>query len=157
MAIQDSINQMLGTAAAAAFAANKTIGQDLDAETNENVKFSNEILQETQVKEMQDAKTKIDALNSQEQQLSKQMLEKHPRNEKGQFISQMEHQENISKKLTEVNKDLEMARKAQQTLQQKQKLQLALRQATDKQITTLQTRRGLLGKVKANRFSWEEL
>ena len=133
MAIQDSINQMLGTAAAAAFAANKTIGQDLDA------------------------KTKIDALNSQEQQLSKQMLEKHPRNEKGQFISQMEHQENISKKLTEVNKDLEMARKAQITLQQKQNLQTALRQATDKQISTLQTKRGLLGKVKANRFSWEEL
>ena len=157
MAIQDSINQMLGTAAAAAFAANKTIGQDLDAETNENVKFSNEILQETQAKEMQDAKTKIDALNSQEQQLSKQMLEKHPRNEKGQFISQMEHQENISKKLTEVNKDLEMARKAQITLQQKQNLQTALRQATDKQISTLQTRRGLLGKIKANRFSWEEL
>ena len=157
MAIQDSINQMLGTAAAAAFAANKTIGQDLDAETNENVKFSNEILQETQAKEMQDAKTKIDALNSQEQQLSKQMLEKHPRNEKGQFISQMEHQENISKKLTEVNKDLEMARKAQITLQQKQNLQTALRQATDKQISTLQTRRGLLGKVKANKLSWEEL
>ena len=157
MAIQDSINQMLGTAAAAAFAANKTIGQDLDAETNENVKFSNENLQETQAKEMQNAKTKIDALNSQEQQLSKQMLEKHPRNEKGQFISQMEHQAKVSKKLTEVNKDLEMARKAQQTLQQKQKLQLALRQATDKQITTLQTRRGLLGKVKANKLSWEEL
>ena len=157
MAIQDSINQMLGTAAAAAFAANKTIGQDLDAETNENVKFSNENLQETQAKEMQDAKTKIDALNSQEQQLSKQMLEKHPRNEKGQFISQMEHQENVSKKLTEVNKDLEMARKAQTTLQQKQNLQTALRQATDKQISTLQTRRGLLGKVKANKLSWEEL
>ena len=157
MAIQESINQMLGTAAAAAFAANKTIGSDLDAETNENIKFSNEILQETQAKEMQDAKTKIDALNSQEQQLSKQMLEKHPRNEKGQFISRMEHQENVSKKLTEVNKDLEMARKAQITLQQKQNLQTALRQATDKQISTLQTRRGLLGKVKANRFSWEEL
>ena len=157
MAIQDSINQMLGTAAAAAFAVNKTLGQDLDAETNENVKFSNENLQETQAKEMKEAKTKIDALNSQEQQLSKQMLEKHPRNEKGQFISQMEHQMNVSKKLSEVNKDLEMARKAQQTLQQKQNLQLALRQATDKQITTLQTRRGLLGKVKANRFSWEEL
>lgn len=157
MAIQDSINQILGTAAAAAFAANKTIGQNLDAETNENVKFSNENLQKTQAKEMQDAKTKIDALNSQEQQLSKQMLEKHPRNEKGQFISQMEHQAKVSEKLTEVNKDLEMARKAQTTLQQKQKLQLALRQATDKQITTLQTRRGLLGKIKANRFSWEEL
>ena len=157
MAIQDSINQMLGTAAAAAFAANKTIGSDLDAETNENVKFSNEYLQEKQAKEMQDVKTKIDALNSQEQQLSKQMLEKHPRNEKGQFISQMEHQENVSKKLTEVNKDLEMARKAQTTLQQKQNLQTALRQATDKQISILQTRRGLLGKVKANRFSWEEL
>ena len=157
MAIQDSINQMLGTAAAAAFAANKTIGQDLDAETNENVKFSNEMLQETQVKQMEEAKTKIDALNKQEQQLSKSMLDKHPRNEKGQFISQMEHQQNVSEQLSKVNKDLEMARKAQQTLQQKQKLQLALRQVTDKQISTLQTRRGLLGKVKANRFSWEEL
>ena len=157
MAIQDSINQMLGTAAAAAFAANKTIGQDLDAETNENVKFSNENLQQKQAKQMEEAKTKIDTLNKQEQELSKQMLEKHPRNEKGQFISQMEHQAKVSEQLTKVNKDLEMARKAQQTLQQKQKLQLALRQATDKQITTLQTRRGLLGKVKANRFSWEEL
>ena len=157
MAIQDSINQMLGTAAAAAFAANKTIGQDLDAETNENVKFSNENLQETQAKQMEEAKTKIDTLNKQEQELSKQMLEKHPRNEKGQFISQMEHQMNVSKKLSEVNKDLEMARKAQTTLQQKQKLQLALRDATNKQISTLQTRRGLLGKVKANKLSWEEL
>ena len=154
---QNAVNSLLGTAAAAAFAANKTIGQDLDVETDANVKFSNENLQETQAKEMQDAKTKIDALNSQEQQLNKQMLEKHPRNEKGQFISQMEHQENISKKLTEVNKDLEMARKAQTTLQQKQNLQTALRQATDKQISTLQTRRGLLGKVKANKLSWEEL
>ena len=154
---QNAVNSLLGTAAAAAFAANKTIGQDLDVETDANVKFSNENLQETQAKEMQDAKTKIDALNSQEQQLNKQMLEKHPRNEKGQFISQMEHQENVSKKLSEVNKDLEMARKAQTTLQQKQNLQTALRQATDKQISTLQTRRGLLGKIKANRFSWEEL
>ena len=150
-------SKLIDTAAVAAVAANKTIGQDLDVETNQNVKFSNENLQKEQAKQMEEAKTKIDALNSQEQQLSKQMLEKHPRNEKGQFISQMEHQEKVSKKLTEVNKDLEMARKAQQTLQQKQKLQLALRQATDKQITTLQTRRGLLGKVKANRFSWEEL
>ena len=64
---------------------------------------------------------------------------------------------NVSKKLTEVNKDLEMAKKAQQSLKEKQNLQIALRQATDKQISTLQTRRGLLGKVKANRFSWEEL
>ena len=154
---QNAVNSLLGTAAAAAFAANKTIGQDLDVETDANVKFSNENLQETQAKEMQDAKTKIDALNSQEQQLNKQMLEKHPRNEKGQFISQMEHQENISKKLTEVNKDLEMARKAQTTLQQKQNLQTALRDATNKQISKLQARRGLLGKVKANKLSWEEL
>lgn len=157
MAIQDSINQMLGTAAAAAFAANKTIGQDLDAETNENVKFSNENLQKTQAKQMEEAKTKIDILNKQEQELSKQMLEKHPRNEEGKFIPRMEHQAKVSEQLSKVNKDLEMARKAQQTLQQKQNLQLALRQATDKQITTLQTRRGLLGKIKANRFSWEEL
>ena len=157
MAIQDSINQMLGTAAAAAFAANKTIGQDLDAETNANVKFSNENLQETQAKQMESKNKLIDALNSQEQQLSKQMLEKHPRNEKGQFISQMEHQENVSKKLIEVNKDLEMARKAQQSLQEKQKLQLALRDSTNKQISSLQKRGGLLGKVKANKLSWEEL
>ena len=157
MAIQDSINQMLGTAAAASFALNKTIGQDLDAETNANVKFSNENLQETQAKQMESKNKLIDALNSQEQQLSKQMLEKHPRNEKGQFISQMEHQENVSKKLIEVNKDLEMARKAQQSLQEKQKLQLALRDSTNKQISSLQKRGGLLGKVKANKLSWEEL
>lgn len=157
MAIQDSINQMLGTAAAAAFAANKTIGQNLDAETNENVKFTNENLQKTQAKQMEEAKTKIDTLNKQEQELSKQMLEKHPRNEKGQFISQMEHQMNVSKKLSEVNKDLEMARKAQQSLKEKQNLQTALRDATNKQISKLQARRGLLGKVKANKLSWEEL
>lgn len=154
---QNAVNSLLGTAAVATYALNKTLGQDLDVETDANVKFANENLQETQAKEMQDAKTKIDALNSQEQELSKQMLEKHPRNEKGQFISQMEHQANVSKQLTEVNKDLEMAKKAQQSLKEKQKLQLALRQATDKQISNLQARRGLLGKVKANRFSWEEL
>ena len=138
MAIQDSINQMLGTAAAAAFAANKTIGQDLDAETNENVKFSNENLQETQAKEMQDVKTKIDALNSQEQQLSKQMLEKHPRNEKGQFISQMEHQQNVSKQLTEVNKDLEMARKAQDVINNKLATRVQLGKAVETRKTQLE-------------------
>ena len=154
---QNAVNSLLGTAAVGTYALNKTLGQDLDVETDANVKFSSENLQETQAKEIQDAKTKVDALNSQEQQLSKQMFEKHPRNERGQFISQMEHQMNVSKKLTEVNKDLEMARKAQTTLQQKQNLQTALRQATDKQISNLQTRRGLLGKVKANKLSWEEL
>ena len=154
---QNAVNSLLGTAAVGTYALNKTLGQDLDVETDANVKFSNENLQETQAKEMQDAKTKIDALNSQEQQLSKQMFETHPRNEKGQFISQMEHQMNVSKKLTEVNKDLEMARKAQETLQQKQNLQTVLRDATNKQISKLQTSRGLLGKVKANKLSWEEL
>ena len=154
---QNAVNSLLGTAAVGTYALNKTLGQDLDVETDANVKFSNENLQETQAKEIQDAKTKVDALNNQEQQLSKQMLDKHPRNEKGQFISQMEHQMNVSKKLSEVNKDLEMARKAQQSLKEKQNLQTALRQATDKQISNLQTRKGLLGKIKANKLSWEEL
>ena len=77
---QNAVNSLLGTAAVGTYALNKTLGQDLDAETNQNVEFSNENLQETQAKQMEEAKTKIDALNSQEQQLSKQMLEKHPRN-----------------------------------------------------------------------------
>ena len=154
---QNAVNSLLGTAAAAAFAANKTIGQDLDVETDANVKFSNENLQKEQAEEMESKNKLINVLNNQEQQLSKSMLEKHPRNEEGQFISQMEHQMNVSKKLSEVNKDLEMARKAQQSLQEKQKLQTALRDATNKQISKLQLRRGLLGKVKANKLSWKEL
>ena len=61
----------------------------------------------------------IDNLNLKEQELSKSMLDKHPRNEKGQFISQMEHQQNVSNQLTEVNKDLEMARKARDVIENK--------------------------------------
>ena len=61
----------------------------------------------------------INNLNVREQELSKSMLDKHPRNEKGQFISQMEHQQKVSNQLTEVNKDLEMARKAQDVIQNK--------------------------------------
>ena len=154
---QNAVNSLLGTAAVGTYALNKTLGQDLDAQTNENVKFSNEDLKEKQVTEMQNAETKIDTLNKQEQLLSKQMFEKHPRNEKGQFISQMEHQQDIGNRLSKVNNDLEMAKKARKSLEEKQVLQTALRQATDKQISNLQAKRGLLGKVKANRFSWEEL
>ena len=61
----------------------------------------------------------IDNLNVQEQELSRSMFNTHPRNEKGQFISQMEHQQNVSKQLTEVNKDLEMARKARDVIENK--------------------------------------
>ena len=61
----------------------------------------------------------IERLNEQEKELSGSMFEKHPRNEKGQFISQMEHQQNVSKQLTEVNKDLEMARKARDVIDNK--------------------------------------
>ena len=154
---QNAVNSLLGTAAVGTYALNKTLGQDLDAETDANVKFSNENLQEKQAKQMEEAKTKIDTLNKQEQQLSKQMLEKHPRNEKGQFISQMEHQAKVSEQLSKVNKDLEMAKKARKSLEEKQVLQTALRQATNKQISTLQAKRGLLGKVEANKLSWEEL
>ena len=61
----------------------------------------------------------IERLKKQDDKLSKSMFDKHPRNEKGQFISQMEHQQNVSKQLTEVNKDLEMARKARDVIENK--------------------------------------
>lgn len=78
---------------------------------------------------------KIDNLKLQEQELSRSMFDTHPRNEKGQFISQMEHQQNVSNQLTEVNKDLEMARKAQDVINNK----LATRVQLGKDVETRKT------------------
>lgn len=75
---------------------------------------------------------KINDLQAQEQELNKSMFEKHPRNEKGQFISQMEHQQNVSNQLTQVNQDLEMARKAQDVINNK----LATRAQLGKTVET---------------------
>lgn len=72
---------------------------------------------------------KINDLQAQEQELSKSMFDKHPRNEKGQFISQMEHQQNVSNQLTQVNQDLEMARKAQDVINNKLATRFELKEA----------------------------
>ena len=80
----------------------------------------------------------IDNLNLKEQELSKSMLDKHPRNEKGQFISQMEHQQNVSNQLTEVNKDLEMARKARDVIENKLATRVQLGKAVDARKTQLE-------------------
>lgn len=81
---------------------------------------------------------KIDNLKLQEQELSKSMFDKHPRNEKGQFISQMEHQQNVSNQLTEVNKDLEMARKAQDVINNKLITRTQLADAVEARKTQLE-------------------
>lgn len=83
-------------------------------------------------------KKEIVNLNLQEQELNKSMFDKHPRNEKGQFISQMEHQQNVSKKLTEVNKDLEMARKARNVIDNKITTRIQLDQAVQTRKTQLE-------------------
>lgn len=79
----------------------------------------------------------IERLKKQDDELSKKMFEKHPRNEKGQFISQMEHQQNVSKQLTEVNKDLEMARKARDVIENKLITRTQLGKAVDARKTQL--------------------
>ena len=61
----------------------------------------------------------IERLTEQDAELSKKMLEKHPRNEQGRFISQMEHQFKVAKQQSKVNKDLEMARKARDEIDMK--------------------------------------
>ena len=106
-----------------------------DALGNE-VKFENENpnLSDEQVVN----KELIDNLNLKEQELSKSMFDKHPRNEKGQFISQMEHQQNVSNQLTEVNKDLEMARKARDVIENKLVTREQLGSAVDARKTQLE-------------------
>ena len=106
-----------------------------DAEA-EQFKFENENpnLSDEQVVNQQT----IDNLNVQEQELSKSMFDKHPRNEKGQFISQMEHQQNVSNQLTEVNKDLEMARKARDVIENKLATRVQLGKAVDARKTQLE-------------------
>ena len=101
----------------------------------DEVKFENENpnLSDEQVVN----KELIDNLNLKEQELSKSMLDKHPRNEKGQFISQMEHQQNVSNQLNEVNKDLEMARKARDVIENKLITRTQLQNAVDARKTQL--------------------
>lgn len=95
-------------------------------------------------------KETIDNLNLQEQELSKQMFENHPRNEKGQFISQMEHQQNVSKQLTEVNKDLEMARKAQDVINNKLITRSQLAEAVKLKKVQLETAQANSQRAKEN-------
>ena len=159
MAIQDSINQVLGTVATVTTAnkhlKNQAEGNLISAENN----LGTAIAQEAQAKkEKTDAlgdalkfenenpnlsdeqnvnKELINNLNVREQELSKSMFDKHPRNEKGQFISQMEHQQNVSKQLTEVNKDLEMARKARDVIENKLITRSQLKSAVDARETQL--------------------
>ncbi len=141
MAVQDSINQVLGTVATVVTAnkhlKNQAEGNLLSAQNN----LGTAIAQEAQAKKektdalgnalkfenenpnLSDEKNVntelIKNLETADQNLFKSMFDKHPRNEKGQFISQMEHQQNVSKQLTEVNKDLEMARKARDVIENK--------------------------------------
>ena len=61
----------------------------------------------------------IERLKEQDNELSKKMLEEHPRNEQGKFISQMDHQLEVAKQQSKVNKDLEMARKARDVIDNK--------------------------------------
>lgn len=161
MAIQDSINQVLGTVATVTTAnkhlKNQAESNLLSAEGNVNTA----IAQEAQAdKEYTDASAEafkfenenpdlsvervvnkkiIDTLNKQEQELSNLMFDKHPRNEKGQFISQMEHQQNVSKQLTEVNEDLEMARKAQDVINNKLATRVQLGKAVEARKIQLET------------------
>ena len=80
----------------------------------------------------------INDLNSQEKELSRSMFDTHPRNEKGQFISQMEHQQNVSKQLSELDKDLEMARKARDVIENKLVTRAQLGKAVDARKTQLE-------------------
>ena len=92
----------------------------------------------------------INDLNSQEQELSRSMFDTHPRNEKGQFISQMEHQQNVSKQLSAVNKDLEMARKAQDVINNKLITRAQLGKTVDARKTQLEVAQANAQSAKEN-------
>ena len=127
-----SAESNVGTAIAQEAQAKK---EDADAKA-EQFKFENEnpnLSDEQNVN-----KELINNLNVREQELSKSMFDKHPRNEKGQFISQMEHQQNVSKQLTEVNKDLEMARKARDVIENKLATRVQLDEAVKARKTQLE-------------------
>ena len=108
---------------------------------NENPNLSNEQVINKEL---------IDDLNSQEQELSRSMFDTHPRNEKGQFISQMEHQQNVSKQLSEVNKDLEMARKAQDVINNKLITRAQLGKTVDARKTQLEVAQAKTQSAKEN-------
>ena len=61
----------------------------------------------------------IENLKKQDSELSKKMLEEHPRDEQGRFISKMDYQREVAKQQSKVNKDLEMARKARDVIENK--------------------------------------
>ena len=92
----------------------------------------------------------IKRLNEQEQELSKSMFDKHPRNEQGQFISQMEHQQKVSNQLTEVNKDLEMARKARDVIDNKLITRKQLKDAVDVRQKQLEVAQSNVQKADEN-------
>ena len=85
----------------------------------------------------------IERLKEQDAELSKKMLEEHPRNEQGRFISKMEHQFKVAEQQSNVNKDLEAAWKARDVLNMK----LAVR---EKLKTNVKTREKQLKVAKEN-------
>ena len=92
----------------------------------------------------------IERLKKQDDELSKKMFDKHPRNEKGQFISQMEHQQKVSNQLTEVNKDLEMARKARDVIDNKLITKQQLKDAVDVRHKQLEVAQSNVQKADEN-------
>ena len=92
----------------------------------------------------------IERLKEQDDELSKKMFDKHPRNEKGQFISQMEHQQKVSNQLTEVNKDLEMARKARDVIDNKLITKQQLKDAVDVRQKQLEVAQSNVQKADEN-------
>ena len=79
----------------------------------------------------------IEKLKEQDEELSKKMFEKHPRNEQGRFISQMEHQSKVAKQQSKVNQDLEMAKKARDEIDSKLAVRYQLKQAVETRATQL--------------------
>ena len=80
----------------------------------------------------------IESLNEQDKELSKKMLEEHPRNEQGRFISKMDHQREVAKQQSKVNQDLEMARKARDVIDSKLATRVQLGKEVDDRKTQLE-------------------
>lgn len=145
---QHAVNSLAHTAALATYGLETTVGADLDADTNENVNFSNQDLKEKQAQEAADAQTNIDqaVVN---RNLADKEFQNPSKNNKSSFKAR-------AKNMSEADKAVQAAITAQKNLTQTQNLQTALRQDTNDQIKKLQ-KQGLLGKVKANKLSWNEL
>lgn len=133
-------SKIADTLAVGAYAIDRTLGQSIAADTDEAIKASDTIFNETMAKQTTEAQAKVDEAELQSNLGKKEMLEPSKSNDSN-IIER-------TKQRLEADKALEAAKKAQENLAKSQNLKRVMMEQYKTNVSKLQSK-GILGKLKA--------